>query len=166
MTQPSQSGAKEGKWTESPGRSAEVSDIVAPLGKGPANGMRGLGQGAIDKTPAERGLAPVSPVISLQIPRAGRPTGGQDGVSPAEQSIQAIDKDIGQEAIQDMVLSQQIAGMRPRSPLRPTQQRPSSDVTRPARSAVGSMRGRAVGGGHRVPSGPHNFRRTNTASRW
>lgn len=106
MTQPSQSGEKEGKRTGSPGRSVEVGEIAAPLGKGPANGMRGLGQGAIDKTPAERGLAPVSPVISLQILRAGHPTGGQDGIGPAEQSIQAIDKDIGQEAIQDMVLSQ------------------------------------------------------------
>ena len=31
--------------------------------------------------------------------------GGHDGINPAEQSIRAMDKDIGQEVIQDMVLS-------------------------------------------------------------
>ena len=67
--------------------------------------MRGPGQEAADKALAERGLAPASPVISLQISRAGDPVGGHNEINPAERTIRAIDKDIGQEVIDDMVLS-------------------------------------------------------------
>ena len=65
VMEPRQSGEKEDRQTNSLDGLVEVGNIAAPLGKGPTNGMRGLGQEATDKAPAEHGVAPVSPVISL-----------------------------------------------------------------------------------------------------
>ena len=70
-----------------------------------SDGRKGIGLWSKETKPAGQETGTPSPATSLLVPKAEESTRSRDGVTPLEQSIREIDKDIGEEVLQGMVLS-------------------------------------------------------------